>query len=138
MGLSDDLLKADKKAKEEKKDIKAVSNPIEASIAKAAEKAAEELKKLEPIKKAQEEALSKKTHQDLINACYKAADKLKIAPWVLIRAAGWEHFTDNRGALYKGPHIIDIETLDVEQKKALMEEVFGLAGNWEQIKRLIK
>ncbi|HEY59502.1 MAG TPA: hypothetical protein G4N92_02275 [Anaerolineae bacterium] len=69
----------------------------------------------------QEDIMRKKTHQDLINVAYKAADKLGIAPWVLLRAAEWGHFTEDRGALYKGPMIDDIETLDDEQKKALKE-----------------
>ena len=71
----------------------------------------------------EEELMSKKTHQDLINAGYKAAEELKIAPWVLLRAAGWGHFTDDRGKLYDGPMIDDIEGLDDEQKAALKKAV---------------
>ncbi len=67
----------------------------------------------------EEEAMHSKTHQDLINVAYKAAEELKIAPWVLIRAAKWGHFTEDRGKKYDGPMIDDIETLDDDQKKAL-------------------
>ncbi len=70
-----------------------------------------------------EEVMHKKTHQDLINAAYKAAEELKIAPWVLLRAAEWGHFTEDRGKLYDGPMIDDIEGLDDEQKKALKKAV---------------
>ena len=59
-----------------------------------------------------------KTHQDLINAAYKAAEKLGIAPWVLLRAAGWGHFTDDRGKKYDGPIIDKLEGLDDAQKAA--------------------
>ena len=71
--------------------------------------------------KKQRELLHSKTHQDLINAAYKAADKLGIAPWVLLRAAGWGHFTDERGKKYDGPAIDEIEGLKPEQKAALKE-----------------
>jgi len=67
----------------------------------------------------EEKIMHSKTHQDLINAAYKAAEELKIAPWVLLRAAEWGHFTDDRGKKYDGPMIDDIETLDDDQKKAL-------------------
>jgi len=70
-----------------------------------------------------EELMKSKTHQDLINAAYKAAEELKIAPWVLLRAAGWGHFTEDRGKKYKGPMIDDIEGLDAAQKKALKKAV---------------
>jgi hypothetical protein len=73
----------------------------------------------------QVEVLHSKTHQDLINAAYKAAEKLGIAPWVLLRAAGWGHFTENRGKKYDGPAIDEIKTLDDAQKKAL-KDVLGL------------
>jgi len=66
-----------------------------------------------------EKAMHSKTHQDLINVAYKAAEELKIAPWVLLRAAKWGHFTDDRGKKYDGPMIDDIDTLDDAQKKAL-------------------
>ena len=65
------------------------------------------------------EIMHSKTHQDLINAAYKAAEELKIAPWVLLRAAEWGHFTEDRGKKYDGPMIDDIDTLDDAQKKAL-------------------
>ena len=67
----------------------------------------------------EEKIMHSKTHQDLINAAYKAAEELKIAPWVLLRAAEWGHFTDDRGKKYDGPMIDDIDTLDDDQKKAL-------------------
>ncbi|HUV16253.1 MAG TPA: hypothetical protein VMW28_06800 [Pelolinea sp.] len=75
--------------------------------------------------KKQIEILHSKTHQDLINAAYKAAEKLKIAPWVLLRAAEWGHFTDNRGKKYDGPAIDEIEGLEFAQKVAL-KEVLGI------------
>lgn len=75
--------------------------------------------------KKQVEVLHSKTHQDLINAGYKAAEKLGIAPFVLLRAAKWGNFTEDRGKKYDGPAIDDIETLDDAQKKAL-KEVLGL------------
>ena len=73
-----------------------------------------------------EELMRTKTHQDLINAAYKAAEELKIAPWVLLRAAEWGHFTEDRGKLYDGPMVDDIEGLDDDQKKALKKAI-GLA-----------
>ncbi len=75
--------------------------------------------------KKQLEVLHSKTHQDLINAAYKAAEKLGIAPWVLLRAAGWGHFTEDRGKKYDGPAIDEIKTLDDAQKAAL-KGVLGL------------
>ena len=72
---------------------------------------------------AAEKLMRSKTHQDLINAAYKAAEELGIAPWVLLRAAEWGHFTENRGKKYDGPMIDDIETLDDDQKKALKKAV---------------
>ena len=65
------------------------------------------------------EVLHSKTHQDLINAAYKAAEELGIAPWVLLRAAGWGHFTDDRGKKYDGAAIDELEGLDDAQKAAL-------------------
>ncbi|MGV8027246.1 MAG: hypothetical protein AB2L18_11875 [Anaerolineaceae bacterium] len=75
----------------------------------------------------QKEAIAKKTNQDIINAAYKVADELKLAggPWPLLRAAGWGHLTDNRGSLYKGPAIDEIESLTPEQKVAL-KRILGL------------
>ena len=67
----------------------------------------------------EKELMHSKTHQDLINVAYKAAEELKIAPWVLLRAAKWGHFTEDRGKKYDGPMIDDIDTLDDDQKKAL-------------------
>ena len=67
----------------------------------------------------EEKTMHSKTHQDLINVAYKAAEELKIAPWVLLRAAKWGHFTEDRGKKYDGPMIDDIDTLDDDQKKAL-------------------
>lgn len=86
------------------------------------------------MKTTQLELLHKKTHQDLINAAYKAAEELKIAPWVLIRAAGWGNFTEDRGAHYNGDHIDDIKTLSEEQKEALMGAL-GMQSGWEVIKK---
>ena len=81
--------------------------------------------KAEQAAKKQVEVLHAKTHQDLINAAYKAAETLGIAPWVLLRAAGWGNFTDDRGKKYDGPAIDEIEGLDAAQKKAL-KDVLGL------------
>ncbi|MDO9546960.1 MAG: hypothetical protein Q7J07_09480 [Pelolinea sp.] len=69
------------------------------------------------------EVMHSKTHQDLINAAYKAAEELKIAPWVLLRAAEWGHFTDDRGKKYDGPVIDDLKGLDDAQKAALKKAV---------------
>lgn len=76
---------------------------------------------------AQKEAIAKKTNQDIINAAYKVADELKLpgGPWPLLRAAGWGHLTDNRGGLYKGPVIDEIDALTPEQKTAL-KRILGL------------
>ena len=93
----------------------------------AAKEAVQEKREEMKLKK-QAEVLKTKTHQDLINAAYKAAETLKIAPWVLLRAAGWGHFTDDRGKKYDGPAIDMIEGLDDAQKKAL-KDVLGLIGN---------
>lgn len=86
---------------------------LNAMIAAAKEKSA-----ASKAKKA-EEIMHSKTHQDLINVAYKAAEELKIAPWVLLRAAKWGHFTEDRGKKYDGPMIDDIDSLDDDQKKAL-------------------
>ncbi|NMB62488.1 MAG: hypothetical protein GYA18_09145 [Chloroflexi bacterium] len=110
-------------AKKEEKEVKVTSE--KASLAQEVAK----------MKEKQLELFHKKTHQDMINAAYKAAEKLGIAPWVLIRAAGWGNFTEDRGAMYKGDHIADIETLNDEQKGALMG-VFGMMSGWEKIKKV--
>lgn len=75
----------------------------------------------------QKEAIGKKTNQDIINAAYKVADQLKLkgGPWPLLRAAGWGHLTDNRGDLYKGPAVDEIDKLTAEQKTAL-KRVLGI------------
>ena len=86
--------------------------------ADAAIKAFKDKKAASKVDKAVE-VMHSKTHQDLINAAYKAAEELKIAPWVLLRAANWGHFTEDRGKKYDGPMIDDIETLDDAKKKAL-------------------
>lgn len=81
-----------------------------------------EMKKEKDLEK-QKEAIAKKTNQDIINAAYKVAEELKLkgGPWPLMRAAGWGHLTDNRGDLYKGPAIHEIEALTDEQKAALIK-----------------
>jgi len=73
------------------------------------------------IKESQLNYLHNKTHQDFINAAYKTAQELNISPWVLIRSAGWGHFTDDRSAFYTGKHILDIQTLDEMQKELLLK-----------------
>lgn len=72
-------------------------------------------------------AIAKKTNQEIINAAYKVAEELKLVggPWPLMRAAKWGHLTDNRGDLYKGKAIDEIEKLTPEQKSAL-KRVLGL------------
>ena len=73
------------------------------------------------IKESQLNLLHTKTDQEMINAAYKAADEMGISPWVLLRAAGWGNFTDDRGLLYSGEHIMDIKTLNEVQKEMLMK-----------------
>ena len=77
--------------------------------------------------KKQEEILHTKTHQDLVNAVYKVADELKVkgGPWPMLRAAGWGHFTDDRGKKYDGPAIDKIDGFDPAQKAAL-KKVLGI------------
>lgn len=72
-------------------------------------------------KESQLASMQAKTHQDFINAAYDAAEELGISPWVLLRAAGWGNFTDERGALYSGEHILDIKTLNEVQKEMLLK-----------------
>jgi hypothetical protein len=110
----------------------AASGTVKPSVAKPAAKkptkdAQDSLKayKEDQTVKKQVEVLHAKTHQDMINAAYKAAETLGIAPWVLLRAAGWGNFTDGRGKKYDGPAIDEIEGLDAAQKKAL-KDVLGL------------
>jgi hypothetical protein len=85
----------------------------------------ESVKKLSLDK--QKEEIAKKTNQDIINAVYKIADELKLkgGPWPLLRTTGWGHLTDDRGSLYKGPAIDEIDALTAEQKAAL-KKVLGL------------
>jgi hypothetical protein len=77
--------------------------------------------------KRQREFLHTKTHQDLINAVYKVAEELKVegGPWPMLRAAGWGHFTDDRGKKYDGPAIDEIEGFEFAQKVAL-KKVLGI------------
>ncbi len=98
--------------------------PVTGGVTKGAQDSLKAFQTDQAIKK-QLEVLHSKTHQDLINAAYKAAEKLGIAPWVLLRAAGWGNFTDNRGKKYDGPAIDEIKGLDDAQKKAL-KDVLGL------------
>ncbi|MDK2980652.1 MAG: hypothetical protein PWQ55_999 [Chloroflexota bacterium] len=114
------------------KTSKPASGTVKPSAAKPAaskpsKEAQDSLKayKEDQVVKKQLEVLHSKTHQDLINAAYKAAETLGIAPWVLLRAAGWGHFTDDRGKKYDGPAIDEIEGLEAAQKKAL-KDVLGL------------
>lgn len=72
----------------------------------------------------QKAILAKKTHQDFINAAYKAAKEMKNKdPWPLIKRAGWMKFTDNRDALYTGPAIDEIKALSDEEKAALKKQL---------------
>jgi len=81
-------------------------------------KAVKERKAADKSKK-ETDIMHSKTHQDLINVAYKAAEELKIAPWVLLRAAKWSRFTEDREKKYDGPIVDDIDTLDDAQKAAL-------------------
>ncbi len=100
------------------------AKPVGGGATKGAQDSLKAFQTDQAVKK-QLEVLHSKTHQDLINAAYKAAEKLGIAPWVLLRAAGWGNFTDDRGKKYNGPAIDEIEGLDAAQKKAL-KDVLGL------------
>ena len=93
------------------------------AAAKASKERAEAAAKAKASK--EKAVMHSKTHQDLINVAYKAADELKIAPWVLLRAAKWGHLTDDRGKKYDGPMIDEIDTLEPAQKAAL-KKVLGL------------
>jgi hypothetical protein len=72
----------------------------------------------------QEAVLKTKTHQDLINAAYKAAEKLKISPFAILKDE-WSNFTNTRDEKYTGPIIDDLKHLDDDQKKAV-KEALGL------------
>jgi len=126
------------KKKEDVKETAKVKKPVvkktvkKARVKKAAPKksisdAGSDVKsftaKMDAKKKKETELMHSKTHQDLINAAYKAAEVLKLAPWVLLRAAEWGHFTDDRGKKYAGPVIDDIKGLDAAQKAALKKAV---------------
>jgi len=69
-------------------------------------------------------ALHTKTHQDLINAAYKAGEALKISPFVILKDE-WSNFTNTRGNKYTGPAIDDLKHLDAAQKAAL-KKALGL------------
>ena len=79
---------------------------------------------LKAMKEKQAAVLKTKTHQDLINAAYKAAEELKISPFALLKEE-WSNFTNTRGDLYKGPIIDDLKHLDDKQKAAL-KKALGL------------
>ncbi len=115
--------KASKTTKTTKSTAKKTTTTAKKGVSKTAKKSldAYKAKRAAEDPKKQAEKLHAMTHQDLINAAYKAADKLGIAPWVLLRAAGWGHFTDDRGKKYDGPAIEEIEGLEDAQKKALKD-----------------
>lgn len=115
--------KASKTTKTTKSTAKKTTTTAKKGVSKTAKKSldAYKAKRAAEDPKKQAEKLHAMTHQDLINAAYKAADKLGIAPWVLLRAAGWGHFTDDRGKKYDGPAIDEIEGLEDAQKKALKD-----------------
>ena len=79
------------------------------------------------LKENQLAAMKKMTKQQLINASYKVAERLGISPWVILKEE-WSGFTNDRDGMYKGKHIEDIKHLTAEQKKALVDELFG-SGN---------
>jgi len=100
-------------AKKSAKDI--MDSPeMKAKVAKA---------KAEISKREQEEILRSKTHQDLINASYKAAEKLKTDPWLIMKNAGWSTLHEDRGKMYKGPILDEMEKLPDDQKQALKDEL---------------
>ena len=74
-------------------------------------------------KREQEEILHSKTHQDLINASYKAAEKLKTDPWLIMKNAGWSTLHEDRGKKYNGPILDEMEKLPDDQKQALKDEL---------------
>ena len=139
--LSDILKKAQSKQEEVKKTTPTVTSAAKPKVTtgaipktpakgvtSTAKTSLEEYKKSQQVKGThakQEEVLKTKTHQDLINAVYKVADELKLegGPWPMLRAAGWGHFTDDRGKLYKGPIIDDIENWSDEQKAAMKKQL---------------
>jgi len=137
--LSDILRKATEKKEEEvkktttptpttKKVVGAIPRTPAKGVSSTAKASLEAYKKTQVVKDTrarQEEVLKTKTHQDLINAVYKVAEELKVegGPWPMLRAAGWGHFTDDRGKLYKGPIIDDIEGFTAEQKAALKKHL---------------
>ncbi len=134
--LSDILKKAAEKKEEVKKTKPTVSTKPKVSaipktpakgVSSSAKASLEEYKKTKKVDTSakQAEVLKTKTHQDLINAVYKVADELKVegGPWPMLRAAGWGNFTDDRGKLYKGPIIDDLEGLTDEQKTALKKQL---------------
>ena len=79
---------------------------------------------LKAMKEKQAAVLKTKTHQDLINAAYKAAEELKISPFALLKEE-WSNFTNTRGDKYTGPIIDDLKHLDDKQKMAL-KKALGL------------
>ena len=111
-----------------KKVVGAIPKTPAKGVTSTAKASLEEYKKSQAAKDTrakQEEVLKTKTHQDLINAVYKVADELKVegGPWPMLRAAGWGNFTDDRGKLYKGPIIDDIDGFTPEQKAALKKQL---------------
>jgi len=125
--ISGILDKIVKKEEEPKKTKTAAPKVVKRTVKKSTADTDAKIKAVRDRKAASkaEKAIHSKTHQDLINVAYKAAEELKIAPWVLLRAAKWGHFTDDRGKKYDGPMIDDIDTLDDAQKKAL-KKALGL------------
>ncbi len=87
------------------------------------------------MKETQLELFHKKTHQDMINAAYKAAEKLGIAPWVLIRAPDGAISPKTVVLCIKGTTLRISKPLPMEQKGALMG-VFGMMSGWEKIKKV--
>ncbi len=130
-----DILKkiVDPKAEEAKKTTTAAASTPKAKNTIADVKAAEEklkavqasgIAQMGTVIKKQEEVLHTKIHQDLINASYKAAEKLGISPWEILKEE-WGNFTNTRGNKYTGPAIDNLKHLNDAQKKAL-KEVLGL------------
>lgn len=119
----DDLKKAKSTASKSSTE-RAVSSKISKMAAeKKRDVEKNKAKREEFLKEKQEEILFTKTHQDLINASYKAAEKLKTDPWLIMKNAGWSKLHEDRGKVYDGPTLDKMKDLPEDQKKALMDEL---------------
>jgi hypothetical protein len=132
--LGDILKKAFEPKKEDVKPVvgQASSKPVQAGsdtftsakVSAGVRSAQGMVDDLRVSKEKQAAVLKTKTHQDLINAAYKAAEELKISPFVILKEE-WSNFTNTRGNKYTGPIIDDLKHLDEAQKNAL-KKALGL------------